>query len=89
MARQHVNHHLGSRIGSGTPHGHVLQPECQRGKGRQLDRPRVGRQGRGVEGLGGGGGGRKMKEIREQVIRSVGNLSRLPWGKGAGRKWGR
>ena len=23
-----------------------------------------------------------MKEIREQVIRSVGNLSRLPWGKG-------
>lgn len=55
MARQHVNHHLGSRIGSGTPHGHVLQPECQRGKGRQLDRPRVGRQGRGVEGLGGWG----------------------------------
>lgn len=34
-------------------------------------------------------GGRKMKEIREQVIRSVDNLSRLPWGKGAGRKWGR
>ena len=53
MARQHVNHHLGSRIGSGTPHGHVLQPECQRGKGRQLDQSRVGRQGRGVEGWGG------------------------------------
>lgn len=85
MARQHVNHHLGSRIGSGTAHGHLLQPECHRGKGRQLDRSRVGRQGRGVEGCG----GRKMKEIREQVIRSVGNLCRLPWGKGAGRKWGR